>query len=447
MVPSAVVSLRRSLRAFILRLPPFGVTPRRVPSGVALADLSGRLGFWFLAGHVLAVWAIALSNACLGLAALWAVWFRRRLRWSWGSTVPLMVPLGVYAVFYMISILTSLEPETSAGELKSLLGLATLPLAILLVRGAGAVRRIFDLLILMMVVLAVYGIGQYFLTDYGPLDRRIPGPFSHYMTFSGVLLLGFFLLLGRIACGDGWRRPWHWLALGAIGTTLVLTLTRGAWVAAIVSFAIVLVLRARWLMPVYLAALLVFGVLVLSFGPETWRQRISSITDPRDESNYDRLSMLQAGLFMVSERPLFGIGPGMVEQRYPIYRHPTAPRVQVKHLHNSFLQIAAERGLLSLAAYLWLMVAGLRLSYRGYQDDGGGASRHRHARETTSADLHLGVLLVLVGFNLAGLFEANWRDSEIQRLVLFLLAVPLCLVPDRPARSSASDGNYLGPGA
>ena len=427
MVPSAVVNLRRR--------PPADASSSL---GWTLANVPGRLGFRFFAGHVLAVWAIALSNAFLGLAALWSAWNRRRLRWSWRSTAPLIVPLSVYVLFYAISTLTSLEPRVSAGELKSLLGLGTLPLAILLVRGKGDVRRLFDLLILMMVVLAVYGIGQYFLTDYGPIDRRIPGPFSHYMTFSGVLLLGFFLLLGRIACGDGWRKPWYWLALGTISTTLVLTLTRGAWVAAIASFAIVLVLRSRRLVPVYLAVLMVFGVLVLSFGPETWKQRISSITDPRDESNYDRLSMLQAGLFMISERPLFGIGPGMVEQRYPIYRHPTAPRVQVKHLHNSFLHIAAERGLLSLAAYLWLMAAGLRLTYRGYRGGGGEGPPRRGASETPasrSADLYLGVLLALVGFNLAGLFEANWRDSEIQRLVLFLLAVPLCLMPDPSRRA------------
>ncbi len=384
-----------------------------------LTDPSRRLGYWSLAGHLSAVWAIALSNACLGLAALWGVLNRRRLRWPWEQVATLIVPLGVYAIFYAVSVLTSLEPATSAGELKSLLGLATLPLAILMVRGTSDVRRIFDLLIAMMVLLAIYGIGQYFLTDYGPLLKRIPGPFSHYMTFSGVLLLGFFLLLGRMAAGDGWRRAGLWLALGVIVVTLLLTLTRGAWVAAGVSFAIVLLLRARRWVPVYLIALLLFALLIGSFGPETWRQRIASIADPRNESNYDRLSMLQAGLFMVSERPLLGIGPGMVKQRYPIYRHPTAPRFQVSHLHNSFLQIAAERGLLSLAAYLWLMAAGAGLAYRGYRRHGGAGGDR--------ADLYLGVFLALVGFNLAGLFEANWRDSEIQRLVLFLLAVPLCL--------------------
>ena len=424
MVPSAVVKLLRWLRA---RLPH---SPR------SKGDFASRFGYWSFAGHVL-VWAIALSNACLGLAALWAGRNRRQLQWSWRSTAALILPLGVYAVFYAFSVVTSLEPAISVGELKSLLGLATLPLAILLVRGKADVRRLFDLLIVMMVVLALYGIGQYVLTDYGPLDRRIPGPYSHYMTFSGVILLGFFLLLGRIACRGGWRQPWYWLALAVVGAALALTLTRGAWVVASVSFGIVLVLRARRLVPVYLAALLVFGVLVLSFGPETWKQRIVSITDPRNESNYDRLSMLQAGLFMVSERPLLGIGPRMVEYRYPIYRHPTAPRIQVKHLHNSFLQIAAERGLLSLAAYLWLMVAGLRLTYRGYRDHGGWAGE--------SADLYLGVLLALVGFNLAGLFEANWRDSEIQRLVLFLLAVPFCLSPDRPVSASAPVRDFSDP--
>ena len=394
-------------------------------------------GFWLFAGHLLTVWAIALSNACLGMAALWSSWYHRRLRWSWQSTAVLIAPLAVYAVFYAVSVLTSLEPQTSVRELKSLLGLATLPFAVLLVRGAAEVRRLFDLLIAIMVMLAVYGIGQYFLTDYGPLDRRIPGPFSHYMTFSGVLLLGFFLLLGRIASGSGWRRPWVWLALGTISVTLGLTLTRGAWVAAGVSFAIVLMLRARRLVPVYLVVLLAFGVLMFSFGPETWKQRISSITDPRNESNYDRLSMLQAGLFMISERPLFGVGPSMVEHRYAIYRHPTATRFHVKHLHNSFLQIAAERGLLSLTAYLWLMVAGLRVTYRGYRD-GGGA-------DGESADLYLGVLLALAGFNLAGLFEANWRDSEIQRLVLFLLAVPLCLASG--STKQTSDRNFSRPEA
>ena len=390
-------------------------------------DPSRRFGFWVFCGHLLSVWGLALSNILFGLTILWSGFNFRRLRWQWRRGAPLLVPLGLYAIFFVVSVLCSAEPARSAMELKTMLGLATLPLAILLVRGAGEVRRVVDLLILMMIPLAAIGICQYFFTDYGPLEHRIPGPFSHYMTYSGVLLLGVFLLLGRTITGCG-RQSWCWLALLLLSTTLLLTLTRGAWIAAATVLVAVLLRRGRRFLPAYLAALVIASILLVSFAPETWKRRIASIVDPRNESNYDRLSMFQAGLFMISERPLFGIGPGMVEARYPIYRHPTTTRFHAGHLHNSFVQIAAERGLLSLAAYLWLMIAALRLATRCYRKEGGAAG--------PNADLYLGVMLTLIGFNVAGLFEANWRDTEIQRLVLFVLAMPICLRAPREVRDA-----------
>ena len=49
-------------------------------------------------------------------------------------------------------------------------------------------------------------------------------------------------------------------------------------------------------------------------------------------------------------------------------------------------------------------------------------------------DLYLGMLLALLAFAVAGLFEDNWADTEVQRILLFLLALPFCL-PD-PAEES-----------
>ncbi len=128
---------------------------------------------------------------------------------------------------------------------------------------------------------------------------------------------------------------------------------------------------------------------------------------------------------------MFGIGPEMVRARYPIYRHPTAPRQWAAHLHNSFLQIGAETGLPALAAYLWLMGATVILAYRRFRAEGGW----RGAR----ADLYMGAILVLVAFNLAGLFEDNWSDTEVQRLVLFVLAVPFCLPPPEAAEATPAE--------
>ena len=371
-----------------------------------------RTGLWLFGGHVGTVWAIALSNAFFGLGVLFTL--HRRLPLPWRRAAPLLYPLIFYVICFVASALGSVNPAVSLQELTEIFSLLTLVLALYLVRGEENVRRLFDGLMAVIALLAVYGIVQNYVGGYGTLDRRVPGLFSHYQTFAGVLLVGNLLLVVRLTTGEG-RRPWHYLAFGVVSWALLLTLTRGAWVAFGCTLAIYGLLRARrHFVPLTVAGTL-FLALFFTFAPDAWTSRMRSIVDLADSSNYDRLCMADAALYMIGERPLLGIGPEMVRHLYPFYRHPTAPRFHVTHLHNTFLQIAAEQGLLSLLAYLWLMAAGLALAWRGYR------------RLDSQRDLHLGVILVLVGFNLAGLFEDNWRDTEVQRLVLFLLAVPVCL--------------------
>ena len=403
--------------------------PLRTPSApLDGASPTPATGFWLFAAHLLSIWGLALSNACMGFAALWSLRHRRTLPWDRERDAALFVPAGIYMIFFVVSVLTSLEPEISSRELRDLLSWATLLLAPTLVRGEAAVRRLLDALLLMIVLLAVHGIGQYYLTDYGELHHRIVGLFSHYQTFAGVLLVGTLILAARLTT-HGRRRPELWVALVVLLFALQLSLTRGAWVAATATLALPIVLRAR---KRFVAAA---GLLVLLFAwlaPTPWTERWQSIVDLSDASNYDRLCMAEAASFMIAERPLFGIGPEVVEKRYAVYRHPTAPRTSVPHLHNSFLQRAAEQGLMGLAAYLALMISGIVLAVRGLRRDGG--------LDGPRADLYLATVLVLVGFNIAGLFEDNWRDTEIRRLVLFLIALPLCLTtrpsPEAPLEDS-----------
>jgi len=381
------------------------------------------VGFWLFTLHLLTVWGLALSNVFQGLTLLWTMARWRHLRSSLDSlraagAGPLIKPFVFYLAIFVASALTSYQVRTSLYELRALIGLSTLPLALLLVPGERRVRVVFDLLIWVTFALAVYGIVQYLFTDFGDLYNRIPGPFGHYMTYSGVVLLGACLVLGRVMTRRSAQRAKNWLFLAAILTALGLTLTRNVWLAAFVVITIAFFMRfRRWLL-VYAVAVVLLLSLVATRAPQHW-SRLTSIVDLEDPSNYDRLCMAEAGLHMIADRPLFGIGPGMVQHYYPIYRHPTAPRPEVKHLHNTLLQLAAERGMLSVLAYLWLMIAALWLCYRGYQR-GGGLDGPR-------ADLYLGVMLALVALNIAGIFEANWRDTEVQRWALFLLAVPVCL--------------------
>ncbi|MEM6454131.1 MAG: O-antigen ligase family protein [Acidobacteriota bacterium] len=404
-------------------------------------NAAGGTGFGLYVGHLATVWGIALSNVLHGLTLLWTIaagWRRARGRGAADGDAPttrrripplptlpdgaakLLTPLLAYGFCLTASVALSQDRAVSAEHLREWIALSTLPLGLLWVRGTAAVRRTIDVLLVMAVLAALYGLGQLYTTGVD-LDRRIPGPFSHYQTFAGVLLAGLMLGVARLITGGRWRRqPLTWIAVGILAWALFASLTRGPWVAAGLTLGGYVLVRSRRRAPLLLAGLVAFALLA----PRPWLARAASIGDWRDASNYDRLCMVDAGLYMISERPLLGIGPGLVGARYPIYRHPTAPRYTTPHLHNTFVQLAAERGLASLAAYAWLMVVGLRLARR--------ACRRQTGRDgEDDLDLPLGALFALVAFNLAGLFEDSWRDTEVQRLMLFLLALPLCL--DRPA--------------
>lgn len=407
---------------------PTGLQPAAEPELPGTDAASGRAvaAFWLYAAHLLGLFGLALSNALLALALLAAPWTLGRRLGEWRRGAPLLTAAGLYLLFLLAAVAAAREPAASLGALTELFALAALPLAVLSVRGERATRRLVDLLLLAATAFALHGLAQYFF-GYGDIDRRIRGPFSHYMTFSGVLLVVDLLLVAQLVHPTArpaesqrfWRTLAHplfrWTALAAINLALAGSLTRGAWVAVAVAFTGLVLARAPRLLAAYLPA----AAVLLLLAPVPWVARALSIVDVGDTSNYDRLCMAAAGAQMIAEQPLLGIGPDQVKLRYPLYRHPTAPRFRVPHLHNSFLQLAAERGLLSLVAFVALLAVPVAVAWRGLR------AAERAGRGP--ADLHLGVMAAVLGFAVAGLFENNWGDVEVQRVLLAVMAMPFCL--------------------
>lgn len=428
--------------------------PPAVATGAAAGGRDGRwrrIAFAGYALHLFTVFGLALSNILLGLTLALAprALAERRVRWQ--VLQPVLLPMGFYLVFLTASILLSYDVRTSLFSFGEIFAMATLYLGPGLVRGERELRRLIDGMIVVAALLALRGLSQYLWMSFGELDQRIRGPFSHYMTFSGVLLICDVLLVTQMVCGRAARSLWRWVALALINAALVGTMTRGAWVALGGALLCLLAVYGRYgrrrgrqqLGPAgerrqspgnlpgepareprhrgrrYAAICALALLAAFLAAPASVLRRASSIFELHDPSNYDRLCMLDAGLHMIAERPFVGLGPDMVDHRYEIYRQPTAPRYWVPHLHNSFLEIAAERGLPSLVAYFWMMIAGVRLALRRYQAEGGLAGPR--------AELYLGSVLALVAFNLAGLFENNWGDAEVKRLALFALMMPFCL--------------------
>ena len=121
--------------------------------------------------------------------------------------------------------------------------------------------------------------------------------------------------------------------------------------------------------------------------------------------------MLRMGKHMVQDHPLMGVGPEMVERVYPQYRDPMAVKETNPHLHNNPVQIAAERGLPALAAWLWFVIAAMWGLWR-------------QLRAGTAKALSAAGLAAMIAMLVAGQFEYNFGDSEFLMLLLGLITLP-----------------------
>ncbi len=314
-------------------------------------------------------------------------------------------PLGAYAALSIVSALFSIDPVSSLIDSKQLLLFLMVPMVAHLCAGARATRTI-DVIIALGAAGALVGIVQYAIFGYDDTSRRPVGFLSHYMTYSGVLMLVTVTALARLLYD---RKDWIWpaIAVPALVVALAVTLARNAWVGTVAATAALFGLRRPRLL-LLLPVLLVAGLMI---APTGIRDRAYSIFDPSNPTNRDRVAMLDIGRHIVADHPVFGVGPEMIERVYPSYRPDYAVNPTNPHLHNVPMQIAAERGLLALAAWFWFVVAA-------------GLELFRQLRAGQAPAVAGAALAALVAMLAAGLFEYNFGDSEFLMLFLGLLALP-----------------------
>ncbi|MCU0291438.1 MAG: O-antigen ligase family protein [Thermoanaerobaculaceae bacterium] len=358
--------------------------------------------------------AVAVTSSRLGIANPLLALFLAALVWAWrrGELTggpwarPLLGPLAFFVATSLVSAVASLDLVESLDGLPRHLILAFVPLAAFLIDESWW-RRFVVTLGIVTTVLAVWGIVQ-FLQGADNLDNRIQGPMSHYMIYSGWMLLAVLVLLSDLLLRPG-RQRWLLLVPTAGGSLAILmSLTRNAWAGLAVGLLLLAAVWRRWLLLAYPAIALVIWLAL----PRTVLDRAFSAVDPRQHSNYDRLCMAISGVQMVRDYPLTGVGLGMVTRLYPLYRRDDAPRWKVPHLHNNPLQIAAERGLPALGAYLWLLAAFFASTWRALP----GLRGVRRAAVASS-------LVAILGITVAGLFEYNFWSAPVQYLTLVVMGV------------------------
>jgi O-antigen ligase len=351
------------------------------------------------------------------LLGLWAFDAFARRRWppslsSWPAALA-----GLLAALIAFSTVFSRDPRTSARHLGGVSLLLLLPMTIDLLDDESKARSLFRTLGASGAVISVVALWQ-FAHGGNDLSNRIHANLSHYMTFSGLAMLSGCVLLG-FAFEETGRRRWIGLAAALPLGAMILTFTRNAYVGVLAALVVYFVLRRpRGLIVLPAVLALLFVVL-----PGGIRDRIRSIADLQDPSNWDRLAMVHAGGRMIADFPVVGLGPDMVKPYYVLYRDPDATRWRVPHLHDNALQLAAASGVFAAAAYLALALLVLVEAAR----------RLRREHRPAQAALLAGALLASVALFAAGFFEYNFGDTEIEMATLLVWAVPFSAAVRSPS--------------
>jgi O-antigen ligase len=244
------------------------------------------------------------------------------------------------------------------------------------------------------------------MLHYDSLRLRPQGALTHYMTYSGVIMLVICAATARLVFGSR-DRVWPALVMPALVVALALTLSRNAWVGACVAIGLLLVLKDLRLS----AVLPVIVAVLFAIAPDGITSRMMSMFDVQDPSNQDRLAMIEVGARIVANDPLTGVGPNMVPRVYETYRPDYAINPTNPHLHNVPLQIAAERGLPALVIWVWFVVAVVVALFRVF----------RQSRDRALAATGLAAVVAMLA---AGLFEYNFGDSEFLMLFLVVITLP-----------------------
>jgi len=196
---------------------------------------------------------------------------------------------------------------------------------------------------------------------------------------------------------------------GLLGLSLVLTFSRGGWLAAAAALFVVVTLQAPrllWALP----GLILLAPLVLP--PIIW-QRLLSIVNLEDTSNMVRLYVWDSSFQMFFHNWILGIGQGLVPfaRVYPIFQFGVVPAL---HAHSLILQLAVEGGIFLLLFFLWISLATWRIATTRWEKAPVWA--------VPSAAALLGQLV-------HGLFDHTWYDVRL--MLAFWLLVGLTLAAYR----------------
>lgn len=263
-------------------------------------------------------------------------------------------------------------------------------------------------------------------------DRRATGFYNHWTTYAeslqliGSLALGLFVAMPRKRSRNGLLLI---IALAGICGALLLSVTRASWLSFLLSAMLIAALslnrRALIVIGACLIPVILGGLFLLQ------KKRNVGFFDKKDDSIAWRQKIWRDGFHLLTNSPrhlAVGVGMDSIKSHWREFGLFENGKLPMGHMHSDYLQIALERGVPALLA--WLMLLGT------YAWTLWKTRRRTPLENWLERGIVLGALGGLLGFMTSGVVHYNWGDSEV--VMIFYLIMGLSLVVKRMSLTSST---------
>lgn len=280
------------------------------------------------------------------------------------------------------------------------------------IRTRDDIDWILDVTVAGATVAAAIGLGNFFVNSL----PRVQGPLSNPGDFGFLLGSTLPVILYRASTSSGVARALRTAAGVVVVAAILGTFARadvlGLLVAAAWSMATGR-LRVRWLVIACVTVLAIVAV-AFRFEPDLIESNLAQKQHVAQKNIDSRFGLWGVAVDEWLSAPVFGVGPGNFQVRFPEFRSPFELRVETTH--NAYLNVLAELGSVGLALFsVFLVQSWLVIRRRASRADD-------HLRTALGA----GFLVALVG--------AFFMTQQFYPPLWFLAAVGTALnrIEDRP---------------
>jgi O-antigen ligase len=271
-------------------------------------------------------------------------------------------------------------------------------------------------------------------------EGRLTGGIEDPNELAAILVPAVVLACFALAAVRGALARWA-LVLCALVCTVALLLTesRGGLVALAVALVAAVLLAGR-----LRAGVLAIGLVIAALGVSYYvlvapPQSLQRLTQFYAGGGTGRTDLWSIAVQMIGDNPVVGVGAGNFQVREPFYASGTInlPEVQFvidtpKVVHNTYLEVLVQLGVLGLAAFGGLVLGSLALALR----------RIRAFAEADAADLEVlarGFLTALIAMLAAFAFISAEYEKQLWLFVGLAAALPSVAVTAR--RERAAEGS------